>query len=269
MPTENRSNTEMIAVPRFIGKEPLDGSYYAAECLRCGWIGSSAECTEDAQCTRIDGASMCLGDTEEVGTDRLLGIIQSMAQAIEQHQGKPVAFARSLGSCCWEEMSGEGLDICLSMPEEYEVRYLYNSPAVGDAWEVERLTRKCQNADLALRVQTQNCERLRGDLTTVKADRDAYGQNAIDLRAQLAERDALLRECQLALEKAGYGTWQIDELLSASAGPSAPAERDERNTGHGHVFLRPDGVRAKCGGPGLCKECSADQVRAALERKPA
>lgn len=49
----------------------------------------------------------------------------------------------------------------------------------------------------------------------------------------------------------------------------APVERDERNTGHGHVFLRPDGVRARCGGPGLCKECSADQARSALERKPA
>lgn len=32
------------------------------------------------------------------------------------------------------------------------------------------------------------------------------------------------------------------------------------NTGHGHVWARPDGVKARCGGPGLCKECSREQV---------
>lgn len=35
------------------------------------------------------------------------------------------------------------------------------------------------------------------------------------------------------------------------------------NTGHGHVFRRPDGVRARCGGPGICAECSRDAARAA------
>lgn len=34
------------------------------------------------------------------------------------------------------------------------------------------------------------------------------------------------------------------------------------NTGHGHVFPRPDGVKMRCGGPGLCKECSKDHARA-------
>lgn len=32
------------------------------------------------------------------------------------------------------------------------------------------------------------------------------------------------------------------------------------NTGHGHVWERPDGVKTRCGGPGICPECSADQV---------
>lgn len=36
---------------------------------------------------------------------------------------------------------------------------------------------------------------------------------------------------------------------------------DNKNTGHGHVFPRPDGVRARCGGPGLCAECSRDLAR--------
>jgi hypothetical protein len=30
--------------------------------------------------------------------------------------------------------------------------------------------------------------------------------------------------------------------------------------GHGHVTPRPDGARARCGGPGLCPECSREQA---------
>lgn len=30
------------------------------------------------------------------------------------------------------------------------------------------------------------------------------------------------------------------------------------NIGHGHVWARPDGVKARCGGPGICSECSRD-----------
>lgn len=30
------------------------------------------------------------------------------------------------------------------------------------------------------------------------------------------------------------------------------------NTGHGHVWERPDGVKARCGGPGMCTQCAFD-----------
>ena len=30
------------------------------------------------------------------------------------------------------------------------------------------------------------------------------------------------------------------------------------NSGHGHVFPRPDGVKARCGGPAICPECAHD-----------
>ncbi len=33
------------------------------------------------------------------------------------------------------------------------------------------------------------------------------------------------------------------------------------NTGHGHVWPRPDGARARCGGPKLCRECALDFTR--------
>lgn len=42
------------------------------------------------------------------------------------------------------------------------------------------------------------------------------------------------------------------------------------NTGHGHVWPRPDGSVARCGGPGLCPQCARDEAyfygrRAALQ----
>jgi hypothetical protein len=40
--------------------------------------------------------------------------------------------------------------------------------------------------------------------------------------------------------------------------PNAPGT----NTGHGHVWERPDGRKARCGGPGLCSQCSTDAARA-------
>lgn len=32
------------------------------------------------------------------------------------------------------------------------------------------------------------------------------------------------------------------------------------NSGHGHVWPRPDGSRARCGGPGMCSVCSVDRI---------
>lgn len=37
--------------------------------------------------------------------------------------------------------------------------------------------------------------------------------------------------------------------------------RPGTNTGHGHVWPRPDRKRARCGGPGLCQQCRADTGR--------
>lgn len=36
------------------------------------------------------------------------------------------------------------------------------------------------------------------------------------------------------------------------------------NTGDGHVWTRPDGIRMRCGGPGICKKCSQDYADRAI-----
>lgn len=41
----------------------------------------------------------------------------------------------------------------------------------------------------------------------------------------------------------------------------------EQNVGHGHVFPRPDGVRARCGGPAMCSECAKDLARKKKQKR--
>lgn len=38
------------------------------------------------------------------------------------------------------------------------------------------------------------------------------------------------------------------------------------NSGHGHVWRRPDGMRARCGGPALCVGCVLDKSRLEIAR---
>lgn len=46
----------------------------------------------------------------------------------------------------------------------------------------------------------------------------------------------------------------MSEITTPPREPSGPGT----NTGHGHVWPRPDGVKARCGGPGICEECASD-----------
>jgi hypothetical protein len=41
------------------------------------------------------------------------------------------------------------------------------------------------------------------------------------------------------------------------------------NTGHGHVWARPDGLKARCGGPALCRECARDTAAIAKPKQDA
>ncbi len=36
----------------------------------------------------------------------------------------------------------------------------------------------------------------------------------------------------------------------------------DENKGHGHVHERPDGVKARCGGPGICSVCALEMAQA-------
>lgn len=65
--------------------------------------------------------------------------------------------------------------------------------------------------------------------------------------------DVLRKRCN---DLTSHNQAQADEIVRLRGGANTGT-----NTGHGHVFPRPDGVRARCGGPGLCKDCSSDLAR--------
>ena len=196
---------------RKLGTEPLAGLYYVSECIKCGWVGSSGELSEDAQCLQPVGDDHCWGDTDEIEADRLLGLVQAgefnkpvthpipdpvlckfyeandwpelvrelvdhvaqlqdsakrnvkpwedtfpatllpayiervnVANAGSQLQGDPVYMVRSHGSCCWEEMKGECLEVCQAQPAEYEVRKLYAEQPASVEVLPERLAQVLQ-----------------------------------------------------------------------------------------------------------------------------
>lgn len=77
---------------------------------------------------------------------------------------------------------------------------------------------------------------------------------AVD-RARLALRDAEARryDARQAVIAAEQHEQDVRDRV-AKVGPGT-------NSGHGHVWPRPDGLMARCGGPAMCPECKADQER--------
>ena len=48
-----------------------------------------------------------------------------------------------------------------------------------------------------------------------------------------------------------------EAAISTAAAPLKP-NTPGTNTGHGHAWERPDGMKARCGGPALCRQCATD-----------
>ncbi|HEK1684061.1 TPA: hypothetical protein SMR42_000366 [Pseudomonas putida] len=212
MPTENRST--MLSVPRELTpemREAFHSSYDAYE----------------------DGRGEC--------PDSQWRAMLRAAPKSAQHQGEPVALPDAMHPHDFDnlpESHCNGWNACLD--EIAKLGPLYTHPApVGEqepfAWFVES-PQECEHVEGVARTREDankyaaagwsitpifrhadpgEVERLREALATVKADRDAYAQNALDLRAQLgtetaradaavgdaneaerklAERDVLLRD---------------------------------------------------------------------------
>ncbi|EOK5448561.1 hypothetical protein ACM6ST_004277 [Pseudomonas aeruginosa] len=73
----------------------------------------------------------------------------------------------------------------------------------------------------------------------------------------------MCQNCDAALPPKDICTCPSGDGSLSHPCPAHPAvEQAGANVGHGHVFPRADGVKMRCGGPGLCSECAADAYRA-------
>lgn len=110
---------------------------------------------------------------------------------------------------------------------------LYTRPAPADPGEVERLQRRIRNADLALKVQAQNCDTLREENKRMAS---ACQQTLKEMSACEAENERLRAQLDVLLRGAAHlakrvhqsslGTRRqaLAELLAFLAGASARAE---------------------------------------------
>ena len=72
-----------------------------------------------------------------------------------------------------------------------------------------------------------------------------------------------------AVDYADHPPLRMDDMDDQAKGcEEIPAQEGigGTNTGHGHVWPRPDGTVARCGGPGMCEACSRDKARADAAR---
>ena len=104
----------------------------SSEPLNILWCGDEPDFIEDGMVARAalnPTTWMCTPCKLEQPTDRSCDVCDGPTTPTIQPQGGPVAMVRTHGSECWEEITGESLEMCKAEPEEYEVRMLYARPA--------------------------------------------------------------------------------------------------------------------------------------------
>ncbi|MBK5541557.1 hypothetical protein JFV28_20185 [Pseudomonas sp. TH05] len=108
-------SNEMISVPRDTLQKWLDD------------IGPSRHVTQYASLKRDElRALLAKPDADIPASVTGEDVLRWMDEhAAAQPQGEPVHMVRSHGSCCWEEMRGESLELCQAQPGEYEIPKFY------------------------------------------------------------------------------------------------------------------------------------------------
>ncbi|WP_282361446.1 hypothetical protein [Pseudomonas sp. PS01300] len=274
------SNTEqMVSVPRVPTREMLNGVCMHPDLARSLWsalLKNAPKPSGQPMGWVYDGGQEFTSDPDRAHDLRAEGIELTAVYGHAHHQGEPVARVEI----------GADRNAALTITDENWLRSLKDHgahqlvPLYANAGEVERLraSEKSLATDLAESLK-QQC----ADMRTIDA-----------LRAQLAERDALLRivreqglnpvtaaAIRIALSASaepipfpGYPPVPEDRKLPAE--PSAQVERDERaEFESAHVAKRFNfnrktvlGMLGEYGNPYVQSSWEGWQARAALERMP-
>ena len=129
-----------------------------------------------------------------------------------------------------------------------------SAPDIVEAWartresEIERQRRP--RADMAQVIEARETAQRMRDWRT--ANDGAWRVDRLDLDG-VTTQDQAMRLAKHDLNK----SLGIDRLPTPAQ--SWEVERINTDSGHGHVWERPDGMKARCGGPALCSICERDQ----------
>lgn len=93
----------------------------------------------------------------------------------------------------------------------------------------------------------------------------SYALNNVAIHMNDPVRIQALRDTQTHVLRA----LADDAPLPAPPLDAPPPDPRGTNTGHGHVWERPDGMRARCGGPAICAQCSRDAALVAANSRVA
>jgi|GEM_PF-3905032 len=84
----------------------------------------------------------------------------------------------------------------------------------------------------------------------------------INNAVRLADRDSAIGLRTIIERMPGMaGRCAVTEHVFDDGNPKSSDAPLSGNYGHGHVWPRPDGVKARCGGPGICARCANDKAR--------
>lgn len=134
--------------------------------------------------------------------------------------------------------------------------------------EAEREDQKLRDELKAIRLISQEnkrelcdyrkrVEKLRGGIKAFKKGFNNGFPNSLNsIRARDALFEALDQDDSLEVNATDHSKLMPKEIIDQ------PPERERKLelNGHGHVRPRADGVRARCGGPGICDECSREKA---------
>lgn len=120
-----------------------------------------------------------------------------------------------------------------------------------DTAQREALARMEAERDTAI-AQMQNIRRGRDAINKELGD---AGFNLCIAQQQLAEAVGLLNDPDRGYKHGWFPTQakKIEDFLARHT------QAEQQEAGHGHITPRADGVVMKCGGPGLCAVCTAEQ----------
>jgi hypothetical protein len=133
--------------------------------------------------------------------------------------------------------------------------------------EVQNLRAELQQKNVDIDVYERRNVTMFDERTKIEAARDSARAQVTKLRQALQAHGywedvvIITQECAVITKAA------VAEKASPKTTVAHQPETRKTDCGHGHVWPNPHGLKARCGGPGLCPMCALDAAnKAAMEQ---